>query len=153
MRSSLGASVSGGKLSPTVGASGSITGGAGIRTEDGEQSGVLELSGSGLLSLSGAVTAADAATGGRATQSLGSLLGSTGGDFGGEVSVRIEAPTDDSEDAILDAFQDAALGGTASLRKHYDEHTPTEAFWAKHNRALKQAAAKADAEAKKGAAR
>ena len=64
-----------------------------------------------------------------------------------------EAPTDDSEDAILDAFQDAALGGTASLRKHYDEHTPTEAFWAKHNRALKQAAAKADAEAKKGAAR
>ena len=64
-----------------------------------------------------------------------------------------EAPTDDSEDAILDAFQDAALGGTASLRKHYDEHTPTEAFWAKHNRALKQAAAKADAEAKKGGAR
>lgn len=61
--------------------------------------------------------------------------------------------TDAGEDAILDAFQDAALGGTASLRKHYDEHTPTEAFWAKHNRALKQAAAKADAEAKKGAAR
>ncbi len=98
---SLGASVSGGKLSPTVGASGSITGGAGIRTEDGEQSGVLELSGSGLLSLSGAVTAADAATGGRATQSLGSLLGSTGGDFGGEVSVRIEAPTDDSRKPVL----------------------------------------------------
>lgn len=93
--------LSDGKPSPTVGASASITGGVGIRTEDGEESYVLELSGSGLLSMSGAIDAADAATGGRATQSLGSLLGDTGGDLGGDVSVRIEAPTDESHRPIL----------------------------------------------------
>ena len=53
---------------------------------------------------------------------------------------------EDADDPALDAFRAAALNGTKALRAHYDKHTPTEAFWAKHQRALKEAAAKADRE-------
>ena len=51
---------------------------------------------------------------------------------------------EDAADAALDAFRSAALNGTKALRAHYDAHTPTEDFWRKHQRALKDAAAKAD---------
>lgn len=53
---------------------------------------------------------------------------------------------DDADDPVLDAFRAAALNGTKALRAHYNKHTPTEVFWAKHQRALKEAAAKADRE-------
>lgn len=58
-----------------------------------------------------------------------------------------EDPTEGGEDEVLDAFRDAAMRGSKALRAHYDAHTPSEEFWREHNRALKQAAAKADAEA------
>jgi hypothetical protein len=45
---------------------------------------------------------------------------------------------------LLDGFRDASLKGTVALRKHYETTTPTESFWRKHSKALKDAAAKAD---------
>jgi hypothetical protein len=57
-----------------------------------------------------------------------------------------EAANSDTSDQ-LDGFRSAALGGTQALRKHYEAHTPTEAFWKKHSASLKAAAAKADKEA------
>jgi hypothetical protein len=53
---------------------------------------------------------------------------------------------DGADDQVLDAFRAAALNGTKALRAHYDKNTPTEEFWSKNQRALKQAAAKADQE-------
>ena len=55
-----------------------------------------------------------------------------------------------ADDPVLDGFRAAALNGTKALRAHYDKHTPTEDFWSKHQRALKQAAAKADADSQNG---
>jgi hypothetical protein len=59
-------------------------------------------------------------------------------------------PEADAEQAQLQGFQDAALLGDAALRKHYAANVPTDEFWSKHNRALKDAAKKADADAKIG---
>lgn len=53
---------------------------------------------------------------------------------------------DGADDPALDAFRAAALNGAKALRAHYAKHTPSEAFWSKHQRALKDAAAKADRE-------
>ncbi len=52
----------------------------------------------------------------------------------------------DADEAILDGFREAAMKGEAALRKHYDDNTPTEAFWRRHHKSLKFAARKADAE-------
>lgn len=48
----------------------------------------------------------------------------------------------------LDQWQEAAMLGSAALRAHYEKHTPTDAFWKKHSRSLKAAAAAADKENK-----
>jgi hypothetical protein len=45
---------------------------------------------------------------------------------------------------MLTEFQSAAMNGEAALRKHYEANVPTEAFWKKHGRSLKDAAKKAD---------
>jgi hypothetical protein len=59
-------------------------------------------------------------------------------------------PEADAQAALLQGFQDAALLGDAALRKHYAANVPTDEFWSKHNRALKDAARKADADAARG---
>ena len=61
--------------------------------------------------------------------------GADGGDAGDDVSA----------DAYLQAFRDASLEGTEALRKHYTKSAPNDAWWAKNAKALKQAAAQADA--------
>lgn len=50
------------------------------------------------------------------------------------------------EELILDAWRAAAMKGDKALRAYYAKHTPTEEFWTKHSKALKQAAKQADAE-------
>ena len=50
-------------------------------------------------------------------------------------------------EAMLDSFRDAALNGEAALRRHYSKNTPTDEFWKRHSRELKEAARRADAEA------
>ena len=50
-------------------------------------------------------------------------------------------------EAMLDDFREAALKGEKALRKHYSENTPTDEFWKRHSRELKEAASRADAEA------
>jgi hypothetical protein len=54
----------------------------------------------------------------------------------------------DRPDAALDDFQAAAMKGEAALRKHYEANVPTEAFWKRHGRSLKEAAQKADKDRK-----
>jgi hypothetical protein len=56
----------------------------------------------------------------------------------------------DPDAEVLEGFRNAALDGEASLRKHYEAHVPTKAFWLKHSKSLKEAAKEADRE--KGAA-
>jgi hypothetical protein len=51
---------------------------------------------------------------------------------------------DDDPDNLLGDFRQAAMQGEAALRKHYEAHTPSEAFWKAHGPALKDAAKKAD---------
>lgn len=51
----------------------------------------------------------------------------------------------DDDTKELAGYEDAAMGGEATLRAHYEKHKPTAAFWAKHSRALRDCAAKADA--------
>ena len=50
-------------------------------------------------------------------------------------------------EAMLDGFREAALNGEKSLRQHYAKNTPTDDFWKRHSRELKDAARRADAEA------
>jgi len=50
-------------------------------------------------------------------------------------------------ETMLDDFREAALKGEKALRKHYSENTPTDDFWKRHSRELKEAARRADAEA------
>jgi hypothetical protein len=61
-----------------------------------------------------------------------------------------ELDTEDESDetGMLDAFQDAALAGSAALKKLFTESKPPESFWKKHSASLKAAAATADKEAK-----
>lgn len=51
---------------------------------------------------------------------------------------------DDSDDPVYIAFRDASLQGEAALVKHYDANIPTEAFWKRHSKALKDAARAVD---------
>jgi hypothetical protein len=50
-------------------------------------------------------------------------------------------------EAMLDGFRAAALNGSAALKQHYINSQPSADFWKIHSRALKAAAANADAEA------
>ena len=50
-------------------------------------------------------------------------------------------------EAMLDGFREAALNGEKALRKYYADNTPTDDFWKRHSRELKEAARRADAEA------
>lgn len=61
---------------------------------------------------------------------------------GGDDNDGSGATADDDEE--LSRWQDAALGGEATLRNYYEKHTPSDAFWKKHSRALKAAAKAAD---------
>lgn len=54
-----------------------------------------------------------------------------------------------SDDWILDGFRAAAMEGTEKLKAHYTANMPPEAWWAKHSKALKESAKKADEEAGK----
>lgn len=53
-------------------------------------------------------------------------------------------PADD--EIVLDAWRAEAMKGDKALRAYYAKHSPTEEFWTKHGKALKQAAKQADAE-------
>jgi len=55
---------------------------------------------------------------------------------------------DDTDDALLAEFRDAALGGAAALREFFKTKKPPEAFWRIHGDSLKAAAAAADQGAK-----
>lgn len=44
------------------------------------------------------------------------------------------------DDEMLQGFRDAAMLGTASLRKHYEKVTPTDEWWAANSKGLKSAA-------------
>ncbi len=50
-------------------------------------------------------------------------------------------------EAMLDGFREAALNGETALRQHYAKNKPTDDFWKRHSRELKEAARRADAEA------
>ena len=50
-------------------------------------------------------------------------------------------------EAMLDDFREAALKGENALRAHYSKNKPTDDFWKRHSRELKEAARRADAEA------
>lgn len=52
----------------------------------------------------------------------------------------------DPDAEMLEGFRLAAMEGEAALRKHYEANVPTEAFWKKHSRSLKEAAKQADVE-------
>ena len=54
-------------------------------------------------------------------------------------------------DPALDKWREGAMQGEKALRAHYDANVPTEAFWQEHGPSLRQAARKADADAKGGA--
>ena len=48
------------------------------------------------------------------------------------------------DEALMRGFRDAAIEGTAALRKHYEKSKPEDAWWAKNSKALKDAAKLAD---------
>ena len=58
---------------------------------------------------------------------------------------------DGDSDPALDRWREVAMQGEAALRKHYEANVPTEDFWREHGPSLRQAARKADADAKGGA--
>ena len=49
---------------------------------------------------------------------------------------------DEDDEELLTEWRAAALDGEAALKAHYRQNKPPEAFWAKHSRSLKEAAAK-----------
>lgn len=49
-----------------------------------------------------------------------------------------------ADEALLDEFREAAMGGTATLKKRYEREPPTPIFWKRHSGSLKAAAAGAD---------
>ena len=53
-------------------------------------------------------------------------------------------PEAEKFEAMLTAFREAAMQGSAALRKHYDKNPPGDDFWRLHNKALKAAAKMAD---------
>lgn len=53
---------------------------------------------------------------------------------------------DDGDGDELSGYEEAAMSGEAALRAYYTKHQPTEEFWKRHGKALKDCAAKADAE-------
>lgn len=57
-----------------------------------------------------------------------------------------EGDAADPDAEMLSGFRSSALKGEAALRKHYEANVPSEAFWRKHSRALKEDAKKADVE-------
>lgn len=59
--------------------------------------------------------------------------------------------TGKESDQVLDRWREVAMQGEAALRKHYEANVPTEDFWREHGPSLRQAARKADADAKGGA--
>jgi hypothetical protein len=56
------------------------------------------------------------------------------------------AEPQEAEDETLIQFRNAAMLGEKALRSMYDRNVPTEEFWKKHGRSLKDAAKKADQE-------
>ncbi len=58
----------------------------------------------------------------------------------------LTAATPADDEVVLDAWRAEALKGDKALRAYYTKHTPTEEFWTRYGKALKQAAKQADAE-------
>jgi len=58
-----------------------------------------------------------------------------------------KGPDAEAFEEMLDGFRAAAMNGSAALKKHYIDSQPSADFWKIHSRALKEAAAKVDAEA------
>ena len=53
-------------------------------------------------------------------------------------------PEGDGDDELLSRFRDAAMGGTKTLEALFKSNKPSSAFWSRHSRSLKEAAAMAD---------
>lgn len=70
------------------------------------------------------------------------------------MDTELEGGQDDTagESDLLDTFQAASMKGTVALRKHYEAHTPPEAFWKRNSASLKAAAAQADKDGQRAAA-
>jgi hypothetical protein len=82
---------------------------------------------------------------GLATKSEHDDDGAGAGAVGGDAEPK--GPDAAAYEAMLDGFREAALNGEKSLRQHYANNTPTDEFWKRHSRELKDAARRADAEA------
>lgn len=79
------------------------------------------------------------------------LLAATGMSTKGEDDDGRGGDKEDPDQELIDAFREASTRGTAALKTHYDQHTPSEEFWKKHGPALRKAAAQFDADEKAAA--
>lgn len=73
-------------------------------------------------------------------------IGENDNDGNGEAD-ESRGPDAAAYEAMLDDFREAALKGEKALRAHYSKNKPTDDFWKRHSRELKEAARRADAEA------
>lgn len=60
------------------------------------------------------------------------------------MDTELEGGADDSEDAMLAEFREAALNGTKALQKHFENSKPPAIFWTRNSASLKSAASEAD---------
>lgn len=62
------------------------------------------------------------------------------------MDTELDSDNDDEpgDDDVIVGFRSAALKGTEALRAYYAANTPTQAFWARNSKALKDTASKAD---------
>lgn len=51
---------------------------------------------------------------------------------------------EEEDDTVLEGFREASLRGSDALKAYYTANTPSAAFWTKHSKGLKAAAAQAD---------
>ena len=89
-------------------------------------------------------------------QSLLAITGTATGGEDDENGMRSRRRNDEDEpkgkdaeayESMLDGFRAAAMNGEKALREHYAKNTPTDEFWKRNSRELREAARKADAEA------
>ncbi len=60
------------------------------------------------------------------------------------MDIELTGDDDDAEDELLGQFRDAAMAGTKKLEALFKSNKPSAAFWARHSKSLKEAAALAD---------
>ena len=89
-------------------------------------------------------------------QSTLAITGTATGGEDDENGMRLRRRNDEDEpkgkdaeayESMLDGFRAAAMNGEKALREHYAKNTPTDEFWKRNSRELREAARKADAEA------